>query len=93
MMVAHSIDPSTQEAETSGFLSSRPAWSTKGIPGQLKLHSKPLSKTNKKTLRHFQQKYGLYLWKYKTRKKEKILCFKSTHKIFLTPNSYLFHTL
>jgi hypothetical protein len=28
-MVAHSFNPSTREAEAGGFLSSRPAWSTK----------------------------------------------------------------
>jgi hypothetical protein len=28
-MVAHAFNPSTWEAEASGFLSSRPAWSTK----------------------------------------------------------------
>jgi hypothetical protein len=28
-VVAHTFDPSTQEAEAGGFLSSRPAWSTK----------------------------------------------------------------
>jgi hypothetical protein len=28
-MVAHAFNPSTQEAEAGGFLSSRPAWSTK----------------------------------------------------------------
>jgi hypothetical protein len=28
-MVAHSFNPSTWEAEAGGFLSSRPAWSTK----------------------------------------------------------------
>jgi hypothetical protein len=28
-VVAHAFDPSTQEAEAGGFLSSRPAWSTK----------------------------------------------------------------
>jgi major histocompatibility complex class I len=27
-MVAHAFDPSTQEAEAGGFLSSRPVWST-----------------------------------------------------------------
>jgi hypothetical protein len=27
-VVAHTFDPSTQEAEAGGFLSSRPAWST-----------------------------------------------------------------
>jgi hypothetical protein len=28
VVVAHAFDPSTQEAEAGGFLSSRPAWST-----------------------------------------------------------------
>jgi hypothetical protein len=28
-VVAHAFNPSAQEAEASGFLSSRPAWSTK----------------------------------------------------------------
>jgi hypothetical protein len=28
-LVAHAFNPSTQEAEAAGFLSSRPAWSTK----------------------------------------------------------------
>jgi hypothetical protein len=28
-MVAHAFNPSTRETEASGFLSSRPAWSTK----------------------------------------------------------------
>jgi major histocompatibility complex class I len=28
-VVAHTFDPSTWEAEAGGFLSSRPAWSTK----------------------------------------------------------------
>jgi hypothetical protein len=29
VVVAHTFNPSTQEAEAGGFLSSRPAWSTK----------------------------------------------------------------
>jgi hypothetical protein len=28
-MVAHAFNPSTREAEAGGFLSTRPAWSTK----------------------------------------------------------------
>jgi hypothetical protein len=28
-VMAHAFDPSTREAEAGGFLSSRPAWSTK----------------------------------------------------------------
>jgi hypothetical protein len=42
-MVAHAFDPSTQEAEAGGFLSSRPAWSTKWVPGQPGLHRETLS--------------------------------------------------
>jgi hypothetical protein len=33
-VVAHAFNPSTWEAEAGGFLSSRPAWSTKWVPGQ-----------------------------------------------------------
>jgi hypothetical protein len=43
-MVAHAFNPSTQEAEAGGFLSSRPAWSTPGQPG---LHRKTLSRKTK----------------------------------------------
>ena len=32
-VVVHAFDPSTWEAEAGGFLSSRPAWSTKWVPG------------------------------------------------------------
>ncbi len=51
-MVAHAFDPSTREAEASGFLSSRPAWSTKWVPGQPGLYRETLSqkpKTKTKT--------------------------------------------
>jgi hypothetical protein len=49
-VVAHAFNPSTWEAEEGGFLSSRPAWSTKWIPRQLGLHRETLSrKTNKQT--------------------------------------------
>jgi hypothetical protein len=42
-MVAHNFDPSTREAEADGFLSSRPAWSTKSVPGQPGLYRETLS--------------------------------------------------
>jgi hypothetical protein len=49
-VVAHAFNPCTQEAEAGGFLSSRPAWSTKWVPGQPGLHRETLSrKTNKQT--------------------------------------------
>jgi hypothetical protein len=41
-MVAHAFNPSTWEAEAVGFLSSRPAWSTKWVPGQLGLYRETL---------------------------------------------------
>jgi hypothetical protein len=48
-VVPHAFNPSAQEAGAGGFLSSRPAWSTKWVPGQPGLHRETLSqKTNKK---------------------------------------------
>jgi hypothetical protein len=43
-VVAHAFTPSTREAEAGGFLSSRPAWSTKWVPGQPGLHRETLSR-------------------------------------------------
>jgi hypothetical protein len=54
-MVVNAFNPSTWEAKAGGFLSSRPAWSTEWVPGQLGLHRETLSqkakqnKTNKQT--------------------------------------------
>jgi hypothetical protein len=48
-MVAHAFNPSTREAEAGGFLSSRPAWSTKWVPGQPGLHRENLSQKTKQT--------------------------------------------
>jgi hypothetical protein len=44
VLVAHAFNPSTWEAEAGGFLSSRPAWSTKWVPGQPGLHRETLSR-------------------------------------------------
>jgi hypothetical protein len=53
-MVVHAFNPSTREAEAGRFLSSRPAWSTKRVPGQPGLHRETLSrKTNKQTNKRF----------------------------------------
>jgi hypothetical protein len=43
-VVAHTFNPSTWEAEAGGFLSSRPAWSTKWAPGQPGLYRETLSR-------------------------------------------------
>jgi hypothetical protein len=49
-MVVHGFNPSTWEAEAGRFLSLRPAWSTKLVPGQPGLYRETLSqKTNKQT--------------------------------------------
>jgi hypothetical protein len=47
-VVAHALNPSTWEAEAGGFLSLRPAWSTKWVPGQPGLHRETLSWKEKK---------------------------------------------
>jgi hypothetical protein len=46
-VVAHAFIPSTQVAETGGFLSSKPAWSIKCFPGQLELYRETLSRKKK----------------------------------------------
>jgi hypothetical protein len=46
-MVAHTFNPSTREAEAGGFLSSRPAWSTKWFPGQSGIYREALSRKTK----------------------------------------------
>jgi hypothetical protein len=45
-VVVHAFSPSTRKAEASGFLSSRPAWSTKWVPGQPGLYRETLSRKN-----------------------------------------------
>jgi hypothetical protein len=47
-VVAHAFNPSTREAEAGRFLSSRPAWSTKWVPGQPGPHRETLSRKNQK---------------------------------------------
>jgi hypothetical protein len=47
-VVGHAFNPSTREAEAGGFLSSRPAWPTKRVPGQPGLHRETLSRKKKK---------------------------------------------
>jgi hypothetical protein len=46
-MVVHTFNPSTREAEAGRFLSSRPAWSAKWVPGQPRLDRETLTKQNK----------------------------------------------
>jgi hypothetical protein len=44
-VVAHAFYPSTWEAEAGGFLSLRPVWSTKWVPGQPGLYRETVSQT------------------------------------------------
>ena len=46
-MVAHAFNPNTWKAEAGKFLSSRPAWSTECVPGQLGLHRETMSQNTK----------------------------------------------
>jgi hypothetical protein len=46
VVVAHAFNPSSWEAEAGGFLSSRPAWSTKCVPGQPGLYRETLPQKN-----------------------------------------------
>jgi hypothetical protein len=43
--VVHVFNPSTQEAEAAGSPSSRPAWSTDQVPGQIGLNRETLSQS------------------------------------------------
>jgi hypothetical protein len=56
--VAHSFSPSTREAEAGGFLSLRPTWSTKWVPGQPGLHRETLSRKKKKKKRMWDWRDG-----------------------------------
>jgi hypothetical protein len=51
--VVHAFNSSTREAEAGGFLSSRPAWSTKWAPGQPGLYRETLSRKTKTKLFYF----------------------------------------
>jgi hypothetical protein len=46
-VVVHAFNPSTWEAEAGEFLSSRPAWSIKWVPGQPGLYRETLSRKTK----------------------------------------------
>ena len=55
-MLVHTFNPSTQEAEADGSLSSRSAGSTEQVPGQPWLHRETLSPKTKKKNKKKQQK-------------------------------------
>jgi hypothetical protein len=55
-MVVHAFNPSTREAEAGKFLSLRPAWSTKLVPGKPGLYRETLSRKTKQNKTN--KKYG-----------------------------------
>ena len=59
-VVAHTFNPSTWEAEAGEFLSSRPAWSTKWVPGQPGLYRETLSPKTKQTKTNKQKILNLW---------------------------------
>jgi hypothetical protein len=59
--VAHAFNPSTREAEAGGFLSSRPAWSTKWVPGQPGLYRETLSWRERERERRKENELPLHL--------------------------------
>jgi hypothetical protein len=52
-MVAPAFNPSTREAEAGGFVSLRPAWFIKWIPGQPGIHRETLSGTAPPQKKHY----------------------------------------
>jgi hypothetical protein len=63
-MVGHAFNPSTREAEAGRFLSSKPAWSTKWVPGHPGLYRETLSQknktNNKQTNKKSKKKWNVY---------------------------------
>ena len=60
-VVAHTFNPSTQEAEADRSLSSRPAWSTETVLGQSVLHRETISQ-NKTTTKEYVIRKGTMLY-------------------------------
>jgi hypothetical protein len=62
-VVEHAFKPSTWEAKAGGFLSSRSAQSTKGVPGQPGLYRETLSqkKPKKKKKKKKRKKSNVFL--------------------------------
>jgi hypothetical protein len=54
VVVVHTFNPSTWEAEAGGFLSSRPAWFTKWVPEQPGLYRETLSRKKNLNFKHKQ---------------------------------------
>jgi hypothetical protein len=54
-VVAHAFNPSTWEAEAGGFLTSKPAWSTKFVPGQPELYRENLPRGEKKIINQWNE--------------------------------------
>jgi hypothetical protein len=80
-MVVHAFNPSTWKAEAGRSLSSRPAWSTKWVPGQPELYRETLSQKTKKqnkTKTKKMSKNGPFAYY------ERYFCFLKMFAVFIT---------
>jgi hypothetical protein len=76
-VVAHAFNPSTQEAEAGGFLSSRLAWSTEWVPGQPGLYRETLSQKEKKRKKKKKRMHIIFF-------NDSIMCISLGKKVFCT---------
>jgi hypothetical protein len=79
-VVALAFNPSTWEAEAGRFLNSRPAWSTKWVPGQPGIHREILSWKTKTKQNKTKQTNKQKKTKKKKKKKEKRKKKRKEHK-------------
>ena len=85
----HAFNPSTWEAEAGGFLSSRPAWSTKWVPGEPGIHRETLSQKTNKQKTNKQTKTN----KQKTKKKKKEKTKQQQQKVTIRKELKGFHVI
>jgi hypothetical protein len=57
-VVAHAFNPRIWEAEAGRFLSLRPAWSTKRVPGQPELYRETISRKTKRKKKKREREKG-----------------------------------
>jgi hypothetical protein len=84
-VVAHTFNPSTREAEAGGFLSLRPAWSTKWVPGQPGLYRETLSRKQKQTNKQQKKNFPHPFWWGSTWRFSLLQSFKKKKK---TPDNF-----
>jgi hypothetical protein len=81
---ASRANPSTREAEAGGFLSSRPAWSTKWVPGQPGLHRETLSPKQNKTKKNKNKQTNKKSWVRIVRDRESVRALAVSLSLLVT---------